>query len=257
MYLIQSAHNEQLKRLGKLLKQVKVRRELGLAAMEGVHVLQAYLHTGTQPEQVFVSEKRAEHAEVAKILRSLPAGVVHVVTGDALSKITALTEADDIISVIKRPVNAALPTAGNGMLLEDVQDPGNIGTIIRCAAAAGLDWLLLSKGSADVLRAAMGGHFTLPIYTDVDAIAWTEQFTGRLWMTALGHDSDSLYDLDLNQDGVWVMGNEGNGISEPLLALAAKTVHIPMSAHTESLNVAMAATVCVFEQQRQRLQKRS
>ena len=103
----------------------------------------------------------------------------------------------------------------------------------------------------------MGGHFTLPIYTDVDAIAWAEQFTGRLWMTALGHDSDSLYDLDLNQDGVWVMGNEGNGISAPLLALAAKTVHIPMSTHTESLNVAMAATVCVFEQQRQRLQKRS
>ena len=69
MYLIQSAHNEQLKRLSKLLKQAKVRRELGLAAMEGVHVLQAYLHTGAQPEQVFVSEKRAEHAEVAKILR--------------------------------------------------------------------------------------------------------------------------------------------------------------------------------------------
>ena len=262
MYLIQSAHNEQLKRLSKLLKQAKTRRELGLAAMEGVHVLQAYLHTGALPEQVFVSEKRAEHAEVAALLRRLPAGVVHVVTGDALSKISALTEADDVISVIKRPVNAALPTSGNGMLLEDVQDPGNIGTIIRCAAAVGLDWLLLSKGAADVyapkvLRAAMGGHFGLAIYTDVDAVAWAQQFTGRLWMTALGQDSDSLYDLDLNQDGVWVMGNEGNGISEPLLALAAKTVHIPMSAHTESLNVAMAATVCVFEQQRQRLQKRS
>ena len=259
MYLIQSAHNEQLKRLSKLLKQAKTRRELGLAAMEGVHVLQAYLHTGVLPEQVFVSEKRAEHAEVAALLRRLPAGVVHVVTGDALSKISALTEADDVISVIKRPVNAALPTSGNGMLLEDVQDPGNIGTIIRCAAAVGLDWLLLSKGAADVyapkvLRAAMGGHFGLAIYTDVDAVAWAQQFTGRLWMTALGQDSDSLYDLDLKQDGVWVMGNEGNGISEPLLALAAKTVHIPMHAHTESLNVAMAATVCVFEQQRQRLQ---
>lgn len=260
MYLIQSPHNEQLKRLGKLLKQTKVRRQLGLAAMEGVHVLQAYLQTGSVPEQVFVSEQRSEHVEVKKLLASLPAGVVHVVTGDALSKITALTEADDVISVIKRPVNTDLPSFGNGMLLEDVQDPGNIGTIIRSAAAVGLDWLLLSQGCADVwspkvLRAGMGGHFSLPIYTDVDAPTWVQAFTGRLWMTALGQDSSSIYDLDLNQDGVWVMGNEGQGISAELLQLTDKSVHIPMQAQTESLNVAMAATICVFEQQRQRLTK--
>lgn len=261
MYLIQSQHNEQLKRLGKLLKQAKVRKQLGLVAMEGVHVLQAYLQSGALPEQVFVSEKRAEHAEVAQILRTLPAGVVHVVTGDALGKITALTEADDVISVIKRPVSAELPLTGNGMLLEDVQDPGNIGTIIRGAAAVGLDWLLLSQGSADVwspkvLRAAMGGHFVLPIYSDVAVLPWLEHFTGRLWVTALGQNSHNVYDLDLTEDGVWVLGNEGNGVSAAVLQLAGSSVHIPMHAQTESLNVAMAATVCVFEQQRQRLRSK-
>lgn len=261
MYLIQSAQNEPLKRLGKLLKQAKIRRQLGLAVMEGVHVLQAYLQTGAFPEQVFVSEKRSSDVEVAKLLRLLPVGVVYVVTGDALSKITALTEADDIISVIKRPVHNGLPTSGNGMLLEDVQDPGNIGTIIRSAAAVGLNWLVLSQGCADawspkVLRAAMGGHFAVPIYTDVDAIAWTQKFTGRLWMTALKQESDSLYDLDLCEDGVWVMGNEGSGISAPLLQYCVKSVHIPMHAATESLNVAMAATICIFEQQRQRLRSK-
>lgn len=262
MYLIHSAHNEQLKRLSKLLKQAKIRRQLQLAAMEGVHVLQAYVQTGAMPEQVFVSEARCEHAEVKTLLEQLPAGVVQVVTGDALSKISSLTEADDVISVIKRPVNIPLPKQGNGMLLDNVQDPGNIGTIIRSAAAVGLDWLLLSPECADVwspkvLRAGMGGHFGLKIYTDVEAVPWLSQFTGRLWMTALKQQSDSLYDLDLVQDGVWVMGNEGSGISAGVLSLCERSVHIPMHAQTESLNVAMAATICVFEQQRQRLRTTS
>lgn len=258
MYLIQSAHNEQLKRLSKLLKQVKLRRQLGLVAMEGVHVLEAYLLTGHCPEQVFVSEKRSENPEVATLLARLPASLVHVVTGDALSKISSLTEADDVISVVERPVNGPLPLGGNGMLLEDVQDPGNIGTIIRSAAAVGLDWLVISQGSADVwspkvLRAAMGGHFTVPIYAEVAALDWLQRFTGRLWVTALAQQSDSLYDLDLTESGVWVMGNEGAGVSEALLQLVNKSVHIPMQNSTESLNVAMAATICLFEQQRQRL----
>lgn len=147
------------------------------------------------------------------------------------------------------------------MVLENIQDSGNIGTILRSAAAAGVVQIVLSKGCADVwspkvLRAGMGAHFLLKIHERVDLLAWRESFLGSVLVTALTKKNNvSLYDkqLDLTRSVAWVFGNEGSGVSADMLAQASAAVRIPMLGATESLNVAMAATICLFEQMRERL----
>ena len=141
-------------------------------------------------------------------------------------------------------------------MLEDIQDPGNLGSLLRSAAAAGCDAIFLSKGCADVwspkvLRAGMGGHFVLNIYEATDLLAVAAAFQGKLLAGALGAET-SLYDCDLRGKLAFAVGNEGSGLSDSLKALSSQVITIPMLGKVESLNVAAAAAVCLFEATRQR-----
>ncbi len=261
MKYIASAQNESLKHLAKLLAQAKARRQHGQTVLEGVHLLDAYLHSGHSPQQVYVPEPRLAHAEVQALLACLPSAAVTVVQATALGKISSLTQADELMSLVATPSPECLPQQGDCVVLERLQDPGNVGTILRSAAAAGVRQVLCSADSVDVwspkvLRAGMGAHFLLQLHTDVDVLAFAQGFSGKLWVTALQPDQHaSLYDLDLRTPAAWVFGNEGAGVSAAVQQAASRCVLIPMSGATESLNVAMAATVCLFEQMRQRLNK--
>lgn len=256
---ITSAQNEQLKHLAKLLSQAKARRAHRQTVLEGAHLLQAYLQSGGAPEQVYIPESKADHAETAALTVQLPADALTLVSSAALAKITSLTEAEEIMALIGLPQASSLPQAGDCVVLERVQDPGNVGTVLRSAAAAGVAEIILSADSADVwspkvLRAGMGAHFLLKLHTRVDLPQWRADYADTVWATALTeHNNHSLYALDLRGAAAWVFGNEGSGVSEALLASVDGSVKIPMAGATESLNVAMAATVCLFEQMRQRL----
>ncbi|XXQ67576.1 TrmH family RNA methyltransferase [Neisseriaceae bacterium B1] len=259
MHTITSSQNEQLKHLAKLLNQAKYRRQSQQAALEGVHLLDAYLNSNRLPENIFIPENRVQHPEVQALLCRLPENVCTLVSDNALSKISSLTQANDIISVIRLPESQNAPLAGDCIVLDRVQDPGNIGTVLRSAAAAGIEHVILGEGCADayapkVLRAGMGAHFLLHIYERVSLQNWCDAYSERILATALSeHRQCSLYDLDLHTPAAWLMGNEGSGIAPELLAKADVSVNIPMLGQTESLNIAMAATVCLFEQMRQRL----
>ena len=142
--------------------------------------------------------------------------------------------------------------------MERIQDPGNAGTILRSAAAAGVKQIVCGNDSVDiwspkVLRAGMGAHFLLSIFSRVELSAWMETYQHQIWATALGGRNIGLYEMDLSQPCAWVFGNEGSGVSETVKEKADACVKIPMLGQTESLNVAMAATVCLFEQMRQRI----
>ena len=118
---------------------------------------------------------------------------------------------------------------------------------------------MLNADSADawspkVLRAGMGAHFLLRIHSRVDLAQWRSGYQEKLWATALSGRPQNLYTMALAEPAAWLFGNEGSGVSAAALALADGSVHIPMAGATESLNVAMAATVCLFEQMRQRMQ---
>ncbi|KPN74506.1 RNA methyltransferase [Neisseria sp. 74A18] len=260
MKLITSARNEQLKHVSKLLGQAKFRRLHGQTVLEGVHLLQAYLDSGGQPLQVYIPEAKKDLPEIRAAVQTLPPDALTWVSQGILSKITGLTEAEDLMTLIDIPFQTALPTEGDCVVLERVQDPGNVGTIMRSTAAAGVKQLVLSRDCADVwapkvLRAGMGAHFLLNIYDRVDLPGWSRRYIGgNIWATALSETNNhNLYEMRLGEPAAWVFGNEGSGVSHEMLGHVHGCVKIPMLGQTESLNVAMAATVCLFEQMRQRL----
>jgi len=142
------------------------------------------------------------------------------------------------------------------LILENVQDPGNVGTLLRSAAAANIKQVVCTAGSASlwsprVLRAGMGAHFSLQTFENVALTEILEKFKIPVYVTS-SHQSRSLYQQDLRQPCVWILGNEGQGVSDYALA-HAQSVAIPQPGGQESLNVAVAGSICFFEMVRQRL----
>ena len=143
--------------------------------------------------------------------------------------------------------------SGKYLFLEDVQDPGNLGTIIRTADAAGFDGVFISKHSADLynlktLRSMQGSHFHLPIYrlTTADLIDLAKKSDLPILASTLSNNSVDYQTLKGTPNFVLVMGNEGQGISSMITSAADQLVHIPMKGQAESLNVAVAAGILIF-----------
>ena len=145
------------------------------------------------------------------------------------------------------------------LLLEDVQDPGNVGTILRTAEAAGVSGVFLSGKCADlfqpkVIRATMGSVFRVPFRVEQDicgTVAWLQEKGVRLYAAAL-EGSESFFCNSYTEPCAFLIGNEGNGLSAELLQTADQRVRIPMSGRVESLNAAVAAAVFLYEAKRQR-----
>jgi TrmH family RNA methyltransferase len=142
------------------------------------------------------------------------------------------------------------------VLLDNLQDPGNLGSILRSAAAAGIEYVFCSPGTAfawspKVLRAGMGAHFILKIFENVDLITLVKSAKVPVLATS-SHADKQLYDVNLAQPVAWLFGHEGQGVSEELLSMAMHRVAIPHLGAVESLNVAASAAVCLFEQVRQK-----
>ena len=167
------------------------------------------------------------------------------------AQLSQLKSPSGLLALIAQPPPKA--SAANSqfcLLLEDIQDPGNVGSIFRSAAAAGCDAVFLSPGCADawspkVLRAGMGGHFSLNIHESVDLIAVATAFEGRIFATSL-KGSKSLFKCDLNGKIAFAAGNEGAGLSSQLLAAAAQNVKIPMLGSKESMNVSVAFGIAAY-----------
>lgn len=253
---ISSPHNEEIKQLARLVQNSRERRKQGLMVLEGIHLTDACLETRQPPHRLYLNEAASQHAEVQALLARLSAAVTVVMLPEAvMAKVSALATPPELLALCERPQPPSPAPDAARVVLEDIQDPGNLGTILRCAAASGVRDVLLSKGCVDVyspkvLRAGMGAHFVLNIHEQVDLEAALAEFKGRKLVTYL-EGSSSLYSQNLTGPVALVFGNEGAGVSPALLALADARVRIPMPGHAESLNVAMAATVCLFERVRQ------
>ncbi|MDD4881624.1 MAG: RNA methyltransferase, partial [Gallionellaceae bacterium] len=159
-----------------------------------------------------------------------------------------------ILSVIDIPKPEPARSDRFAMLLEEIQDPGNLGSLLRSAAAAGVEAVYLSKGCAEAwspkaLRGSQGGHFRLNIHEGADLTETVRMFPGRAYAAALRCGCD-LYSLDLTGPSAFAFGNEGAGLSDALLR-ETTAFSIPMAGEVESLNVAAAAAICLFERVRQ------
>lgn len=257
MKKIDSPANPRFKDLRQLVESSRERRKAGRSVLDGAHLVTAYLeHVGT-PQQVAVSRRGLESPEIRALLGRMRDAET-IMLDDALFKaLSPVVTPTGILAVIETPRAQPIPPGMNCcVMLEDLQDPGNLGSILRTCAAAGIGHVLLSRGSVHawsprVLRAAMGAHFALAIYEGIDLAAAASDFPGKRIATKQ-LSPRTLFDTDLSGDLAFLFGNEGAGLSPGLLAAANAVVSIPMPGKAESLNVAAAAAVCLFERVRQR-----
>ncbi len=257
MKSITSRDNAGYKVLAKLVASGSQRRQSGMSVLDGGHLLGAFLDAGRKPEEVAVNAAGLADAEVAALLaRAAPARVT--LYSDALFKsLSTVDSPTGVIALVRTPEGKGVPAdATLVLLLEDLQDPGNVGTLLRSAAAAGAGHVLLSAQCAfawspKVLRAAMGAHFSLNIVEGTDLAGFLEIYGGTsVALAATG--GTSLYDLDMTKPVAILVGNEGAGLSPALLAAATVKARIPMPGRVESLNAAIAGSLCLFEAVRQR-----
>ncbi|GAA5158998.1 RNA methyltransferase [Viridibacterium curvum] len=259
MKLIQSRDNPTFKHLRALVEESRYRREQGRTVLDGAHLIKAASAAGVVFHRVVVTAKAMRQQEVQRIVEGgLPSRCELLeVSETLLRQISPVDTPAGIAAEIEIPRHSPVNVCGDVLMLEAVQDAGNLGTLLRTAAAAGVGRVVLSAQCAQawspkVLRAGMGGHFALHITEGADLTGELSTWQGPVLATALTIDAVDLYATDLRAPAVWLFGSEGQGLSAAMLQRATQRVRIPMPGGTESLNVAAAAAVCLFEQLRQR-----
>lgn len=254
---IQSKDNPQLKMLAKLATSVRERRDSGLTLLDGDHLIAAYAESGGTADVIAISETALTRAHQRDLFDRCPARVRLVVADRLLGSISPVATASGMVAAIPVPAPEHWPKpAETCLLLEDIQDPGNLGSMLRTAAAAGLRHVALSGGCASAwapktVRAGMGAHFRLHLHEDADLVALASTFCGKVAATE-PKAKTTLYTADLRAPVAWLFGNEGAGLSPELSRHASERLAIPMPGRIESLNVAGAVAICLFEQVRQK-----
>lgn len=256
MKTITSADNPRFRALLKLAQSSRDRRSAGLSLLDGIHLVAAYVEHAGSPDEIVLSRSGAEDAEVRGLLAGQGINEALLLSDALFRQLSSVASPTGIIAVVPTPrVPVPDRLTGSSVWLEDIQDPGNVGSILRSATAAGIDTVCLSRHSVHawsprVLRAGMGAHFSLRIIEGVDLQALAQRYSGTIVATAVDQGVP-VFDADLRGDVALLLGNEGAGLSPGLAALARQTVHIPMPGRAESLNVGAAAAVCLFERVRQ------
>lgn len=255
MLRITSRDNTRLKEVARLLASARERRKTGRCVLEGVHLVRAYLASGREPEWLVVDDAALAQPEIAAFIATTPGARVLAVASPLYAETAHLASPAPIMAVVAVPRPRRQRPGSFALLLEDLQDPGNVGTILRSAAAAGVQTVHLSHNSAfawspKVLRAGQGAHFGLEIFEDVDLVGLADAYPGRVVAAVLGR-ATAIYDVDLRGAVAIAVGSEGAGLSAPLRAAADVQATIPMPGGFESLNAAVAASICLFEKVRQ------
>ena len=255
---IQSRDNPFFKELARLAGSARHRSKVSQALLDGAHLLAAYLDSGKQPQHILLNAAALHDNEIGGLLGRLEGVSISQLDDKLFAELSELKTPTGILALIDLPQLAAtISDSRFALLLEDIQDPGNLGSMLRSAAAAGCDAVFLSTGCADawspkVLRAAMGGHFSLRIYERQDLLSVAKSYSGTLLAACL-QAKRSLYECDLSGNVAFLIGNEGAGLSAGLLEIATQNITIPMHGKIESLNVAAATAICLFEAVRQRV----
>ena len=257
MKRLTSRDNPEYQGLKRIAHSTKARREEGRTILDGVHLVQAYVAAfGAHEVQLIVRDASTDHPEIAPLV-ALAGAAKTLVLADPL--FDSLSPVDSPIGVMAAvPIRAgtgrpSIPT-GFSVLVDGVQDPGNLGSVLRSAAAAGAKQVMLSAQCADAwspktLRGGMGAQFQLVIQEEVDLNDAAERFPGKLIAT----DPDaqlSLYQSDLSGTVGFILGSEGAGVSANLRDRAHIRVRVPMEPGIESINVGAAAAVLFFEWRR-------
>jgi TrmH family RNA methyltransferase len=249
--VISSRGNQHFKHLKKLSDSPRYRHEVQQTILDGIHLIESYAERFGSPDLIAlikgtntdkITSYLDEHTQVLEFPASL------------FSEIAPVMSPTGILASINIP-NMEIPKIQNCiLLLEDIQDPGNLGSILRSASASGVDLVYMSDHCADlwspkVLRGSQGAHFHLPCIERANFSDITKIYTGKVFATTLS--GKSIYKEDLRGPVAFIFGNEGSGIHLETLERTSHSIRIPMKKGIESLNVAAAVSICLYEKYRQ------
>ncbi len=250
-------------RICKTIRQLGVRKhreKLGLYLIEGENLMEEAFKNNAETEFIAINSDRLDY------YRNLFGGRIgegYVMPAKLFDQLAETESSQGIMAAVRIPQFTEKQFAeriagGNVIVLDRLQDPGNIGTILRTCDAAGYRGALMIRGTADIyspkaVRAAAGSVFRIPAYYTAGAHEGVKLLKGAgLNITGTGFDTELMYyDADMRQNTAVVIGNEGNGISDEMKALCDRIVKIPMHGSIESLNAAVAAGILIYESIRQ------
>lgn len=254
METIASKDNPRIREYAKLSSQKKARVTSGQFVLEGVKLLEEAVRCQVEVESVFITQQCLDSGK--KQLAAL-AGLkdrTYLVSGAAEQRLSQSQSPQGVYAVCKLPQNAPVfHEKGRFLGLWDIQDPGNVGTMIRTADALGFDGVILSHGCCDLynlktIRAAMGSLFRMPLL-QTDMASFLDEHRGQLhsFASVVDKTAPKLTDIHFPDSSIILIGNEGNGLSKEQVALCDERLTIPMQGNAESFNAAMAATILMWE----------
>ncbi|HEY9822409.1 MAG TPA: RNA methyltransferase [Candidatus Sericytochromatia bacterium] len=260
--MLTSTQNPLVKEIRKL-HQAKGRREQQLFLLEGTHLLEEACAVDYPLVTICCTPEWQERHQQLWQEAAQRCQRIELVSQEVLKAIATTVQPDGVVATARRMSTADFGSpllTSVGLALETVQDPGNLGTMIRTAAAAGVDRLWLSKDSVDldnpkVLRSSAGQWFRLPVTVSADLKEVVDQCQaqGIQVVATVPAATVSYWDIDLRRPTLILLGNEAAGLSADLVASADQRVQIPLMPGVESLNLAIAAALMLYEARRQRV----
>lgn len=256
--MITSSSNDKVKYVRKLQNQKSLRHQDRRLVMEGVRLVEEVVRASMIPTFVLYTEALANESRGKALMATLQAldAPCYEVSESVMEDCSDTVTPQGILVVLPFPELAPPEPLTFGLVVDRLRDPGNLGTLLRTAVAAGVEQVLLAPGTVDfsnpkVIRSAMGAHLHLPI-TDTDWDTIVEVVTGcDVWLAAAG--GRKLYtEVDWTRPAALIIGSEAHGAGERARVLTDDRISIPMSPAVESLNAAVAASIILFEAVRQR-----
>jgi RNA methyltransferase, TrmH family len=247
--LLTSRDNPKVKRWAKLAVDARYRRSEKRALIEGPHLLAAALQHGCRPVALLATEEGAANAEIGALIRA--SGVKPVLLAKGVFRGVVQAETPQGVAAEIAIAERTVADGRVSVFLEGIQDPSNVGAIVRTSAAFGVTQVIVDRACADpwspkTLRAGMGGHFAVAITTTAELSAELNAFRGSL-VSTVPRGGMPIEEADLTGPVGWLLGGEGCGLSEETLRKVPLRVSIPMAEGSESLNVAAAAAICLYE----------
>ncbi len=263
MQVISSKDNELIKHIKKL-KDKKYRDESNEYIIEGVKLIEEAVKENAKIKKVIICEDTTRTYEIpTNIMLEIAKYECVYVTDKIFNSITQVTNPQEIMAIIEKNTNNTEIDFTQDIIiaLDDVQDPGNLGTILRTVDSIGLNQIIVSKETADafnpkVVRSTMGAIFRVKIIEVdnlQDTIKQIKKHHFKLMVTSL-QTNNSIYDIEFKKK-IIVIGNEANGVSKEIQDIADERAKIPMLGRTESLNASVAAGIVMYEYVRQKLNK--
>ena len=257
--ILTSIQNPLVKQARKL-HRAKERHRQNCLLLEGTNLIEAAIHVDYRLDIIFHTDRwQANHPPLCRKIADKGLKM-QPVSSEVLNAIATTVNPDGVVAIApRRPQSEPIISQTRlSIAIERLQDPGNLGTIIRSAVATGVTNLWLSPDSVDihnpkVLRASVGEWFRLPIVTDRDLaeLITQHQQQGIRVIATTSNANKSYWDVDLTRPSLILLGNEGAGLSKELIALADERITIPLANDVESLNVAIATALLLYEAQRQ------